>query len=374
MSQDNPFAVTTEKSIVSEQLQKAKVVGLSADAIEAAFAPMVNMLRIIESDFDKIITKNINPETIIEAKELRMRMVKIRTGTDKIHKEQKEEFLVKGRAVDAIKNVLTAAVYDKEKKLSEIENHFINIEKEAKMKLFTERKALLEPLIGPLASTFPLGELDKDSFTNMLNGYRLAAEEKQKAAEREAQEKAEAEQKKSDEEKRIREDNEKLKKLNIRIIRLSKLGFQFNSETDEYIHEGSGTSVVHQNVERYVDPQFDSLMTALEKEVNAYNKEVEKKRLEDEEKLRKERAERKKLEDELAAKAAQEESERKAKLAAERKAKRAPDKEKLMTIVSAILAIDYPECKDPDAIKIMNGAQELLAKTVTYITNNTDKL
>jgi hypothetical protein len=303
MSQDNPFAVTTEKSIVSEQLQKAKVVGLSADAIEAAFAPMVNMLRVIEAEYDEIVAKPITPETITEAKELRIRMVKIRTGTDKIHKEQKEEFLVKGRAVDAIKNVLTAAVYDKEKKLSEIENHFINIEKEAKMKLFNERKALLEPLIGPLASTFPLGELDEDSFTNMFNGYRLAADEKQKAIERETQDKAEAERKQAIEDQRIRDENKLLR-----------------------------------------------------------------------EKLEKENIEKKKLEDELAAKAAQEEAERKSQLAADRKAKRAPDKEKLMMIVSAILAIDYPECKDADAIKIMNGAQELLAKTVTYITNNADKL
>ena len=76
----------------------------SVATIEQAFQP-----KIIERDalvpmYEDLVKQELTPELCKSFKELRLKMVKVRTGIADIHKTQKAYFLAAGRFVDAWKN------------------------------------------------------------------------------------------------------------------------------------------------------------------------------------------------------------------------------------------------------------------------------
>lgn len=104
-----------------------------AQAIEAVFVPMVQMLKSFETQYDSILEeykKEVTEELVKKAKRLRLDIARVRIDTDKERKREKEFYLLGGRAVDGIANILKNAVVEKESVLSEIENHFENVKKE----------------------------------------------------------------------------------------------------------------------------------------------------------------------------------------------------------------------------------------------------
>lgn len=180
--------------------------------IQAAFMP-----KIVERDglaeiYSGIITQEICPELCKTAKELRLKLVKVRTGIAEIHKTQKAFYLAAGRYVDAWKNKETLPVTQMEENLSAIEEHYERIEAQKRAALQTERAAELQKFSDE-GAFIPgnLGELLPEVWDNYLLGVKTAYETKKenelKAAEAEAArvaaEKAEQE--------RIRQENERLK-------------------------------------------------------------------------------------------------------------------------------------------------------------------
>ncbi|HUX57479.1 MAG TPA: hypothetical protein VMV77_10925 [Bacteroidales bacterium] len=98
-----------------------------AEAIRATFEPMVAMLQEFETAYNSVITaskKEITEELINAAKRLRLDIGKVRIEAEKLRKEQKEEYLRAGKAIDAVNNILKWAVTDKENRLKEIEDYF----------------------------------------------------------------------------------------------------------------------------------------------------------------------------------------------------------------------------------------------------------
>lgn len=69
-----------------------------AAQIAAQFKPMLDKMVELEQEYNQIISQPISKEVCAQAKELRMKYVKVRTGTEKIHKEQKS-FLPRRRQV-----------------------------------------------------------------------------------------------------------------------------------------------------------------------------------------------------------------------------------------------------------------------------------
>lgn len=155
------------------------------EAIEQAFLPKIQEREALAIIYQDLITGEVTPELCKKAKEVRNRLVKVRTGISDVHKTQKAFFLSAGRFVDAWKNKETLPVEQMEEKLSEIENYFINIEKQRIEKLSEERKA--EAL---KYTEFPAGELGlmaDDVYLAYLTGLKVAHE-----ARIEAERKAEA--------------------------------------------------------------------------------------------------------------------------------------------------------------------------------------
>lgn len=188
----------------------------NAATIELAFQPKITERDGYALIYGQLIVKPLTIETCKEAKELRLKLVKVRTGISDIHKSQKAYFLAAGKFVDAWKTKETAPVEQMEETLSGIETHFVKIEAERIAKLETDRKA--EILSYSEVVPGGLGSLDESIYNNYLTGVKIAYSariEAEKQAEtlriKAIEDEKEAERLRVIENERIRVENEKLK-------------------------------------------------------------------------------------------------------------------------------------------------------------------
>lgn len=279
--------------------------------IEQAFAPKIAERDGLTEIYQQVITKELTPELCSEAKQIRLKLVKVRTGIAEIHKTQKAFFLAAGRFVDAWKNKETAPVEQMESNLEQIENHFINIEKERIAKLEADRTAQLQQYTDIIPMS--LGLMQDDVFNAYLasqkkaNEDRIAAE-KQAELDRIAQEKAEAAER-----ERIRMENERLKKE----------AEEREKAIDAERAEAAAKQKAKEDAARIEREKAESERAKLAAELKA-----------------KEDAEAK-----AKAEAARIEQER---IAAANKAAKAPDKDKLKAFVQSITLPELPELKSAE--------------------------
>lgn len=154
-----------------------------AAQIAAQFQPMLDRMVELETEANEVFSLPIDsPATAKKAKEVRLKYVKVRTGTAEIHKQQKAFYLAGGRFVDGWKNAQVFASQGIEERLESIENHAANIEKERIAKLKAERESELSQYCEN-ASMYPLGEMTDEAYSNLLNGQKLMHEAKIKAEE-----------------------------------------------------------------------------------------------------------------------------------------------------------------------------------------------
>ncbi len=323
-----------------------------AEKIKATFEPMAKMLLEFEKAFKEVTSeaeKEITKDVTIKAKRLRIDIGKVRIDTEKVRKEEKEEYLRAGKAIDGVSNILKWAVIDKENKLKEIEDYFEIQETRRLEKLQAERVGKLLKYVED-AEDRNLSGMEDDVwqayFTTKKKEYddRIAAE-KQAEIDQIAKEKAEAAER-----VRIRKENELLKK-----------------EAEEK------------------EKQRQKDAAKAEAERKALEEKARKEREASEAKLRIEREAKAKLEAELKAKAEAEEkakreererteAELKAKKQAERKAKAAPDKAKLIEFAKVIDELVYPELRSEEAQQILSNTKELLNKVSNFIREKTSKI
>lgn len=223
-----------------------------AKEIRAAFKPMLEKGVELEEEFNEVMKLGDSKEASEAAGELRRKYVKVRTGTDQIHKSAKKYYLVMGRAVDGMKNALLAQIAGNEERLKSKEDHFINLEKERIASIAAQRMEELSPY-GIDFETVDVSTMSDAVYENFKTGtianYKLR---------KEAEEKAEAE--------RI-EQQRKLKLYGERKEQLFKFGKFANIEA-----LSTETS----------EEDFQDHLTKSESEFVAYEAEQEKIRLENE--------------------------------------------------------------------------------------------
>ena len=153
-----------------------------AATVESAFMPKIVERDGLKPIYEQLLTQEITPALCLEAKVLRLKLVKVRTGIAEIHKTQKAFFLAAGRYVDAWKTKETLPVEQMEENLEAIEKHFERIEAEKIKRLQTERTLEMQKYE---ASFIPenIGTLTDDVWNNFLLGIKSAFEHK-KAAEK----------------------------------------------------------------------------------------------------------------------------------------------------------------------------------------------
>lgn len=320
--------------------------------IESAFMPKIIEREALREVYENVINRELTPALCMEAKSLRLKLVKVRTGIADIHRTQKAYFLAAGRFCDAWKTKETRPVEQMEENLEAIEKHFENLERERKNKLRDERLAELNKYEMD-GSLMLLGEMKEEVWVNFLAGAKLQYEQK-KEAERKAEEERlaaiEAERKRQEE---IRLENERLRK---------------EREALE----------IAQAAER-------KKLEAEKAKAEKARKEAEAKMLAqakaDREKLEAARAEKEKAEAELREKREAEErarkeaearaiAEEKARIAAEKRKAMAPDKDKLLAFADAIQSLPRLNLASPEAKVIFDNAFALLNKVDAYIRSN----
>ena len=274
-----------------------------AEQIKATFEPMAEMLTEFEEAYNSVILEaenEITHEVSAKAKRLRIDIGKVRIETEKVRKEQKEEYLRAGKAIDGVSNILKWAVTDKENKLKEIENYFEIQEQKRLEKLQADRAEKLSLYIED-AHERDLAKFADDEFEALLamkkkeQEDRIAAEKKAEE-ERIAKEKAEAEER-----ERIRKENDQLRKEAEERERFAKIEAEKRAKEEaERKAKEEAEQKAREEKER--------------KEREAYEAKLKAEREEKERIEREERAKREKLEAEL-----------KAKYEAEQKAKEAEE-------------------------------------------------
>jgi hypothetical protein len=182
---------------------------IKAQQIKAVFVPMLDTMADLETEYNEVIKLEISEESCKMASVLRKKYVKVRTSTAKLHKEQKAFYLAGGRFIDGLKNAQTFASQGIEDKLSEMEKHYEDIEKEKLLVIKLEREEELRVRGAEFIPT-NLDTMDEPMWQTYLTGV-IAAEKARKEVEDAAKAKAEAEriaQEKAEreaEEKRIAE-------------------------------------------------------------------------------------------------------------------------------------------------------------------------
>jgi hypothetical protein len=180
-----------------------------ADQIATAFLPTVDKMKEFIPEFERLDGEEMSEEKCRDAKALRLKFVKVRTGTAAIHKEQKADYLRAGKYCDAWKNAQLEVSTAYEDKLKAWEEYYDRIEQAKIEALQAERSALLAETDMP--PTEGLGVMAEDVWNNLYAGAVAA-----KKARVDAEEKAEADRIKAEaaakvEAERIRAENERLK-------------------------------------------------------------------------------------------------------------------------------------------------------------------
>lgn len=165
-----------------------------AKTIESAFMPKIIEREALKQVYEGLLTQEISPSLCSEAKSVRLKLVKVRTGIAEIHKTQKAFFLAAGRFVDAWKNKETLPVMQMEENLQAIEEHYDRIEAARIAKLQEERAAEIAKYQEE-GAFIPanLGELTDAVYGNYLLGVKTAHEQKIEAERKAAEEESERE-------------------------------------------------------------------------------------------------------------------------------------------------------------------------------------
>lgn len=328
--------------------------------IETAFLP-----KIIESDtfatqYEVIVKQELNSETFKQARELRLKLVKVRTGIANVHKTEKAFFLASGKFVDALKNKLTSPIEQMEEKLAEIELYEVRLAKEAKEKLKTERLDLLSPY--EVDTTFvSIEEMTEEQFNSFLSTNKLAFETK-KENERLAEIARITAEKKAEEDRKAKEladklERESIEKENAELKKAAELKEKQLAKEREQLAKEQAEKDRLARIESDKQAKINAELKA-----KADKAEAELKAKEDAEKLKQEQ-ERQRIEDEEAD-----------KLAKEKALLLAPDKDKVKAFFTQFTALQFPELESEEGKLMTERVKEALAMVRSLIINDSKKL
>lgn len=226
----------------------------NAETIEQAFIPKIVERNELIELYALLLTKEITMAVCIEAKELRLKLVKIRTGISDIHKTQKAFFLAAGRFVDAWKNKETLPVEQMEENLKAIETHYEKIEAEKK-------KAIVDARISELAlygvyDVVGIADMSNDVWNSFLIGVQKTYNDKI-----EAEKQAEIER--------------------IEALRISEL-YKSRKESILHLWNFLTPEAKETNFGQLDENSWNSLVFALEQKLEIYNEEQAKIKAENE--------------------------------------------------------------------------------------------
>lgn len=302
------------------------------EQIKQSYLPYFIQLAEIKAQASKINFEN--PTELDEkiARELRLKTVKIRTGSKDVKDDRKKIHALKANLEQDAWNLIKSTCELEEEQFFQVENRRAQIEKQRIESIRLERIAQIEPYASFVPVGLPLGTMSDDDFSMLLSGAKLNHQAKIDAEAKAELERIEKELALEKERERIRLENERLKK-----------------EAEE-----REAAMKAERLE--AEKKAEAIKAKADAEKKASEEKARKEREAIEAKLKAERLERERLEAEKAAKekadreekarieAAQKAAE-KERIAAEAKAAKAPLKEKMRVWVSAFtIPSGQPDC------------------------------
>ena len=339
---------TTEIAVVentklTELAQKSGIELTKAEAHVSAFHPAFAELSELSRPLATLDKENPTADHARIARENRLKIVKIRTGSESIKDERKKVLLAEGNLIQSAFNLVKDACILTESEYEEIEKHQERVEAQKRAELKTARIALLAPFETD-TEFLKLDIMDEEKFQALLAKEKEAFEAVKAKREQDEKDRIEADRKaeearlaeiEAEKQRQIERDaeNERLKKeAEIREAELAK-----------------------ERAER-------------EKQIEAERKEAARIAAEKQAEIDKANAEADRIRKELESKQLAEENERLAKIAEQEEKEaaakallKAPDQEKVKAFFVQFTALQFPELQSEAGKAMAVRVNEALA-------------
>jgi len=357
------------------------------------------------------ITSIHQKDKMKEAREMRLTLRGIRVAGEKKHKELKSDYLLAGRAIDGVKNILLASIEPLERHLAEQEQYAERLLEQQRQALIAERTEAIRPFV-PEGQPLPALELmDEKQWAAYLDDAKLLHSAKIEDARKAEAERIASEQAKAAERERLKQEAERLRLENERLeAERAAAEAKAQAEREKAEAEAKAAAAKAKAEREAIEARAAAEKKAAELKLSAERAAAaERQRIQDEEarkareelelkfareaaetreaerkereaaeaKARKEREdaekERRRLQTELNIKADNEKKAAAAKLAAEKKAAAAPDKEKILAIAAAVRAVQFPTVSTSEASAVLadiEAKRESFAKWIETQTAN----
>jgi len=309
-----------DKTLIILDPQEYGIEKKEAEQIQSVFIPMLEKMTELENEYNEIVKESISPEVCAKARELRLKLVRVRTDTKDIHKKAKAYYLAGGRLVDAWKNAQEFAAIEKEGTLEKIEKHFELLEAEKLEKIKQERVEALSQYVNDV-SCYDLKNMTESGFAQLLENSKFAFEARKKAEEEAEIARIENEKKEAIAREEMRIENERLKK------------------------------------------EAEAMELEREKERKKQNKILAEAKA----KAEKEAEARAKLEAEKREQQRKLDEQKDKELEEKRQAEMAPDRDKLVAYAKKLAEVEVPKLKTDEANLILQSALELVRQATVVL-------
>jgi len=210
--------MTTTALALPQEQQLDKLVSQSGlelnqgEQIKQSYLPYFEQLAEIKEQAKKINFEN--PSELDEkiARELRLKTVKIRTGSKDVKDDRKKIHALKANLEQDAWNLIKSTCELEEEQFFQVENKRALIEKQRIENIRLERIAAIEPYASFIPVGLPFGTMSDDDFSMLLSGAKLNHQAKIYADAKAESDRIERERLESEERERIRVENERLKK------------------------------------------------------------------------------------------------------------------------------------------------------------------
>lgn len=175
-----------QKVIVENVQQQKGLEENKVNQIKNLYLPMIELLDSMEEEFNILVNQPITLSLTKQAKDLRLRIRKVRTVADDKRKEAKDQYMIAANAIQGAYNTLKFAVVSKEEKLQGIEKFYEIQEQKRLERLQIERSEEIKKY-GVEFIPDSLGLMADEVWKNYLQGtidsFKKAEAEKQRIKE-----------------------------------------------------------------------------------------------------------------------------------------------------------------------------------------------
>jgi len=318
--------------IVNKITEELGIPLTDAEKIVASFSEVAVSI----SELDKELVEfnkhtEITKEVCQQAREIRLKLVKVRTKGDEIHQELKSSLLLRTRAIDGVRNIYKLKISENETKLKDIELHFEKLEQAKKDKINAERELELSKYVIDV-TMYNFKEMSDEVFASLVTSVKKIWEAEQEVIAQKEADRLKKEEDDKIEQERIRQENEQLKaEAEVREKELEK-----------------------ERAEQKKKLEAEQLKSKKEAEA--------RQKIEDELQAKKDAEEKLKKDNEL-----KEAKEKADKLEAEKQAQLAPDKDKLKKYAVELGCLEVPQLQSDEAKKTLAQAINLINQAITLL-------